>query len=672
MEFLEETSLNKVDDKSDENKNEDNSLKENGVQESLPKKKFANTNFALKMKNKRKEEKLSNVDATEALSSCKDVSIDVTRLNSNPMSKIMNAVENKNRRKKKSQWKMGVMKKKKKSIAKDIKVNPLNKGLVNGVTESDHVSEDVKAAEDSKIKKEEPIHPSSEKKEQPADSESLQRRRSLRSVASSMSDPSFCEPETKINLKSEEGNFSCRRIEPFIGKLTTKEARSEIANRILRGETEPKAGSSHETSKKSTVQESKKSKTEDKDKDKTEVKKSLSESNVNAERNDEADEKAESSTTKVDTNEKEVIQPLRKSTLKINETKESEEPNCSRTMPFVGKTARKLPAGVPERPIEIDSSTTQKDAQSLSKDSTIDLMGSPLAGKSELLTSPKDINANAESPLEIKILSVSSLKDDEGVKEDFPPEKADQPINQPISVPVKDTNVDSDSSNKIIMDSNTSVKQTRAKSRLSLSKNINLNAPMKKTEEQSDSLLEKAVTSKETRKSSISNKRSLRSSSSMKSDSFSEDLDSKPTTPTLDEKQDSWSCRRVVPFSSRKTCHLNKQLISENASNQIEATTSVSNISLVSLDDPIVPAEHNDERLISKEDQQVEENTSSNKTEDKLKSKDSEKDEPITEPSRTLDARSSTSPPALNGEWKFKRKRRILSSDDEIQVNICT
>ena len=97
--------------------NDDKSTSSNLLEENEkppPQKKFYNTQFAIKMRNRKLIQKLRNLAAEEVLTACKSVSVNVIRLSSDSVPKVINTVDQKIRKKKRFQWKLGKTKIKKK------------------------------------------------------------------------------------------------------------------------------------------------------------------------------------------------------------------------------------------------------------------------------------------------------------------------------------------------------------------------------------------------------------------------------------------------------------------------------------------------------------------------------------------------------------------------------
>ena len=166
-----------------EKKDSQNIDEEKIIEPSL-KKKFANTVFAEKMRQRKLEEKLKRIDSEQILKSCKPVSVKVSRLPSDLISKISKSREHKKKRKKKYQWQLGVIKK--------IKRN----------------SESVKHIDNSFMNE-------------------------TRHYSSASSDNGSYMVTAGIESFNEE---KCRRVLPFVGKLNTKEARNSYIEHLCQSE----------------------------------------------------------------------------------------------------------------------------------------------------------------------------------------------------------------------------------------------------------------------------------------------------------------------------------------------------------------------------------------------------------------------------------------------------
>ncbi|XP_014214029.1 uncharacterized protein LOC106643415 [Copidosoma floridanum] len=347
MALLEETQLNPRDKDSQQS-----ALVEKNVQKP-PQKKFCNTVFAAKMRNRKKEEKLKKLSSEEVLTSCKPVSIEVTRIASKAVPKILTTVENKIRRRKKSQWKLGIMKKKKKpsknrETAKastsskgpsDENVCQKNKEVsVNEKTQI-YASLGGKLIDEQKSKS---VH--QDKKEN--------RKRSLRNNESVLYEENIEIESVKSATSAEED--SCRRTLPFIGKLNTKAARAAYAEKIIIAEIgsipDKKHKDSPETSFKSDTSVANQSKSNTTEKNKTA---SVNKNELNKSKSTSGNERKNVNVAK--SLDKELTEIESNDVPKKNETKEIE--SCSRTVPFRGNPKpgpKVIPPGAPDRPIVLD------------------------------------------------------------------------------------------------------------------------------------------------------------------------------------------------------------------------------------------------------------------------------------------------------------------------------
>lgn len=178
------------------NSNED--LKEKG---NLRKKNYVITNFAKKMRDRRNQEKLKKLDKKD-VTTCKSVSVDVTRMSSHSVPKITNSVKTKKR---KYPWNKGIMKKRK--ITKIIKSN-------NG--------------ESSEVENSKP----SEQKDQNNELELLVTTKNT--TPKKLANSSILLTDEKVNdTKLNETEIS-RRVLPMVGKLNTKELRDSFMKKFIK------------------------------------------------------------------------------------------------------------------------------------------------------------------------------------------------------------------------------------------------------------------------------------------------------------------------------------------------------------------------------------------------------------------------------------------------------
>ncbi|XP_031783165.1 uncharacterized protein LOC100678834 isoform X1 [Nasonia vitripennis] len=370
------------------------------VQKPLEKKKFCNTVFATKMRNRRKEEKLKEINTTEVLDSCKGKSIDVKHIDPKAVPKLIaaattattatemtGAIQKHRKRKRWNRWKLGMDTKKKKSTLKNPKVNKVNNARVSDRSTSE--SNPVKT--DSSTIKEEV---EGNKLETSTVNGDMHRRKSLRHLAPNVipnqKHVSEIKPDKETIPTTEI--FSCRRIEPFIGKLKTRESRILNIEKLLNGpnlknNNEPIANGNRNLPDKkeekrtafvpeinSTVKQSKSDENKESDncmdaKSFTNKESSIKESKSynNKESDDCKDAKSSTkrqksenkhknklknrSTIGIADTEKKLVDPESKNTPnKVNETKENEdeEISCRRTIPFEGKIIDKPASGITE------------------------------------------------------------------------------------------------------------------------------------------------------------------------------------------------------------------------------------------------------------------------------------------------------------------------------------
>lgn len=159
---------------------EDVENRSENIKAPVPKKKFSNTNFAQRMRSRKQEEK-SKIqepnDPKEEVTKFKSLSVDVTRLCSQDISKAPRSIELKRKRKRSLAWSRGIVSSKRKKKVKDV-----DRSLTNG---------DINESKDE----EKPYWESAYEDE-------------------------FC---------------LCSRTMPFVGKIITKESRQMFLEQFIKG-----------------------------------------------------------------------------------------------------------------------------------------------------------------------------------------------------------------------------------------------------------------------------------------------------------------------------------------------------------------------------------------------------------------------------------------------------
>ncbi|KAJ8675735.1 hypothetical protein QAD02_011521, partial [Eretmocerus hayati] len=325
---------------------QENATPNNVPQASPAKKKFRNTVFASKMRQKRKEERLKKLVASGNLGDlCKQLSVDVTRLAPDAVPKTTPKADHKVKKKKKPAWASGVIVKKKWK-----KADP----------------------EASKNK------PSSPKK--------------TKQVSGSVEVCKELESDNCNDALDEESDsgeisgWSCRRTEPFVSKYITKEDRESNINRFLK----------EEASKSSTAVHTKEDQTDE----------SVSHENTSKcepLKNDEDQNNSE----KIRLHEMKESVEKKNQTLEeessknppetMSETKEKGNTNsisCRRTVPFIGRNPWKLSSSRCSKLIELDlSSEANAESDSEPTDEQSSVPVTPL----NITKSPEKIDATEVS-----------------------------------------------------------------------------------------------------------------------------------------------------------------------------------------------------------------------------------------------------------------------------------
>ena len=691
-----------------DNKHAQSTIQDENTQKSVAKKKFRNTVFATKMRNRRKEEKLKNIDSEEVLTSCKSVSVEVQRLSSSVVPKVVSAIQNRNHKKRKLQWKKGKTRKRKKIRAttdKFLNDNDLNEQ--NNVSEKNTCTGQL------------PNHPNNKGELVSSVDKDTKKRQSNRHTNSV-----FVE---KCDYHNESGEkFSCRRTEPFIGKFVTKEARTLNIERFLKVDIESEIQNNKETvndNQKNPIDENEVNATLTKNQSNPKVAKDIEnnksdniisressgniESNTNLEtvKNQDKNTNKENNKSKenhksevIDTcitntsiNVKEMLinQESNKSS-NIVDTKDDvkdEETSCRRTIPFVRKIPRKPPPAVPEKPIEEKTSeqSTKSDSLSNTTDAKPHISSSDKHEKCDL---PKDVNAKSE------------FSKDENGKTDFPSEDAKRKSESSSAYEITKSyslsegakaNLES-SSIQDIAKSDFSLEDIHAKQGtlkpsiklVSSSKNVSVNVTTilensiidASLELNSSSIVldEKLSTELDMKADSsrITRNKTSNVASAKRKDSISASCEETETKMNLcienvkplpvdnlnlvksldnDNKEEIWSCQRTEPYLREIYRNCSRTLPFIRPTNKVKTNEPGTSF--------IVQNTLSPETIANR----LHTNVMNIPTDEENSLTDSTADIEV-----NLDSNSKSDNVIHNGQWKFRRKRQLTNSDDENQV----
>jgi hypothetical protein len=235
MELLNEIENNPV---SDIKKEEESTLLKENVKKYESKKKFYNTVFATKMRNRRKEEKLDKPENKEVSTLCKSVAkTEVTTVSPHTESNSISSREHQNHAKKIS-CKTDQTNVKKQVCDNDKKIVTLQMEDVGEIHSEDNNDKICDSETEDEIVNKESIN--EDQLEISLDKDDVQRRKSIRQVTPT----TFFDEKWDVETKPDNGaiaeeEYSCRRTEKFVGKLNTREARILNIEKIVKEKSEP-------------------------------------------------------------------------------------------------------------------------------------------------------------------------------------------------------------------------------------------------------------------------------------------------------------------------------------------------------------------------------------------------------------------------------------------------
>lgn len=639
-------------------KDEQLSMLETNVQKSPEKKKFCNTVFATKMRNRRKEEKLKEIDTADVLTNCKGKSIDVKRINPEAVPKLITAVGQKHRRRKRwNRWKLGMAAKKKKPAVKSPKKEEVrvetDKSMYLNFTKKDQKNSlelDLINSESSAI------------------NDDVQRRKSLRHLAPNVIPDQKYDSEIKTDKESipKTEIFSCRRTELFIGKLNTRESRILNIEKLF-GPVSQNNNKSIENGNKDLTEKNEGKRTAFVSDANSSVKESKSFENKESEncRDAESFTKKGKSENKhknklknrrtlgiADTEKELVNQESKNSSDKVNETKENidEETSCRRTIPFEGKNIDKPPSGVPETSIDIACpndvniklDSRKENVNTEQSSSSID--SNPKQNSSDVIhkkskTSSSNVKAKSDSNLTSSDAKLKSSKDTDMSNEKSKSESSQVQNNTEMDSSIKDANTILDVLNKT-----GSILDETAKDH-----------SMEVKEGDSSVEVKKLLNSSNETKT----KMNVSNNINMKLDKLPDNTDSQSTESQFtDSENEDWSCSRTEPFVGKYYSHCSRTLPYVRPVNKVNPADAPGTSSDLKTNKNSKPESISNNRLVLSD----------------ADKSSSETNIPRNSESESVDCTAHTNLGSnsetlvQNGEWKFRRKRQKTITEDEDQV----